>query len=70
MKVKSHTDVGGYPIFYIVSSDDGMFQSCASCVNSNRVGKNVTHCLPLINWESPDEKCSRCGGPIHSAYGE
>jgi len=50
-KVAHYAWPGGYPLFYYVESDDGRFHSCPSCVNQNRIGKNVDCCKAYINYE-------------------
>ena len=65
----SSSSVGGYPLFYYIKSDDGEFHSCPSCVNQNRVGKNVTARLSHINYEDENLTCEVCEKKIESAYG-
>ena len=70
MKVKKYAFPGGYPLFYYVESDDGKFHSCPSCINRNRVGKNVTRCDGHINYEDDSLYCEVCNEEIEAAYGE
>ena len=69
MKVEAYAWPGGYPLFHYVESDDGKFHSCTSCVNGNRVGKNVTCCKSYINYEDETLTCEVCEKKIESAYG-
>lgn len=69
-KVDHHTFPGGYPLFYYVKSDDGHLHACPSCVNQNRVGKNVKQVKSHINYEDETLTCDVCEKPIESAYGE
>ena len=74
LKVKTMTKVshyafpGGYPLFYYVESYDGKFHSCPSCVNQNRIGKNVDCCKGHINYEDETLTCDVCEKKIESAY--
>ena len=68
MKVEKYTFPGGYPLFYYVKSDDGMMHACSSCVNRNRVGKNVTDCKGHINYEDDSLTCDICEKNIEAAY--
>lgn len=70
MKVEKYAFPGGYPLFYYVESDDGKFHSCPSCINRNRVGKNVIRCDGHINYEDDSLYCEVCNKQIESAYGE
>ena len=70
MKVETYAFPGGYPLFYYVESDDGKFHSCPSCINRNRVGKNVTRCDGYINYEDDSLYCEVCNEEIEAAYGE
>ena len=67
-KVDHYAWPGAYPMFYYVKSDDGEFHSCPSCVNQNRVGKNVTKCDGYANYEDADLTCEVCGKQIEAAY--
>lgn len=69
-KVARYCFPGGYPLFYYVESDDGKFHSCPSCVNRNRVGKNVKTCKAHINYEDETLTCEVCEKRVESAYGE
>ena len=69
MKVEKYAFPGGYPLFYYVESDVGKFHSCPSCINRNRVGKNVTRCDGHINYEDDSLYCEVCNKQIESAYG-
>lgn len=66
--VRHHTEIGGYPLFCIITSDDGHFVACPSCVNQNKVGKNITCNMISINWEDSDLTCEVCEDTIDSAY--
>jgi hypothetical protein len=68
--VAHHCFPGGYPLFYYVESDDGKFHSCPSCVNQNRVGKNVKTLKAHINYEDDSLTCEVCEKRVESAYGE
>jgi hypothetical protein len=59
---------GGYPLFYYVESDDGKLHSCPSCVNQNRVGRNVKAVVGHINYEDTTLICDICEKTIESAY--
>jgi hypothetical protein len=67
--VPHHSFPGAYPIFYYVESDNGKFHSCPSCVNQNRVGRNVTKVEGHINYEDATLTCDVCEKQIESAYG-
>jgi hypothetical protein len=69
-KVPSYAFPGGYPLFYYIESDDGRFHSCPSCVNQNRIGRNVDCCKAYINYEDDTLYCEVCEKQIESAYGE
>jgi len=56
-------------LFYYVESTDGKFHSCPSCVNQNRIGKNVDCCKAYINYEDDTLFCEVCEKQIKSAYG-
>jgi len=66
-KVAHYAWPGGYPLFYYVESADGKFHSCPSCVNQNRIGKNVDCCKPYINYEDDTLICEVCEKNIESA---
>lgn len=70
-KVAHHSFPGGYPFYYYVRSElNGGIEmiACPSCVNQNRVGKNV-EVKQEINYES-EIFCDVCDKKIESAYGE
>jgi hypothetical protein len=69
-KVSHYAFPGGYPLFYYVESYDGKFHSCPSCVNQNRIGKNVDCCKGHINYEDETLTCDVCEKQIESAYGK
>ena len=59
---------GGYPLFYYVESDDGKLHSCPSCVNQNRVGRNVKAVVGHVNYENDNITCEICEKTIEPAY--
>ena len=66
-KVPHFAFPGGYPLFYVVKSDDGENSCCPSCVNQNRVGKNVAGRVGHINWEDDGLYCDVCNRHIEPA---
>ena len=68
IKVAHHAFPGGYPMFYYVESADGKFHSCTSCVNQNRIGRNVDCVKGHINYEDENLTCDICEKQIESAY--
>jgi hypothetical protein len=66
--VKSYSQLGGYPLFYYVKSDDGHLHTCASCINQNRVGKNVEKIQGHVNWEDIYLACDVCQKEISPTY--
>ena len=69
-KVAHYAFPGGYQIFYYVESDDGRMHTCPSCVNQNRVGKNVKICKGHINYEDDTLTCDVCEKKIPASYGD
>lgn len=69
----AHTDVGGYPLFYVMKDGEPM---CPKCLNENLglvLAKDdeqwtVEGCD--INYEDEALYCSHCGTKMPSAYGE
>lgn len=77
-KARSHSDVGGYPIWYLCR-DGGVL--CPACVTENI--KEIRAALADsgtdmqweinaadANWENPDLICDHCNKRIESAYVE
>lgn len=63
-KLRSHTTVGGYPLFYLDSDDSCLCPSCADFeTDENESGLNAA----AINWES-SMYCDGCGTDIEAAY--
>jgi hypothetical protein len=71
-KVRSHSYVGGYPIFYVTTDNEVL---CPRCV-----GENLDECCDpdshmlvtthAANWNDADLSCNECSRRIESAYGE
>jgi hypothetical protein len=71
-KIRTHSAVGGYPIFYL-TADDSVF--CADCVQDR-----LSRCTDpddrffvtahAVNYEDPDLYCDLCSDRIESAYAE
>jgi len=67
-KVAHHSFPGGYPFYYHIRSNLNIEVACPSCVNQNRVGKDV-EVKQEINYEY-EIFCDVCDKQIESAYGE
>lgn len=68
----SHTDLGGYPLYY-VTKDNGCL--CPKCANENlelTLGDDPQWHIEQVdvNWENNDLDCDNCNEKIQSAYGE
>lgn len=68
---QAFTDLGGYPIYYLVQ-DGGVL--CPKCANENlnlTLGEDPQWKIVEgeINYEDPDITCDHCNSTIPSAYG-
>ena len=63
-KLRSHSKVGGYPIFYL---DEGDCVLCPECATDELTDGNKLSAAAL-NWESL-MYCDQCSTEIESAYG-
>jgi hypothetical protein len=69
---ESHSDLGGYPLFYL-TADMGVL--CPCCANENMRltldGDDQWRIVAVeINYEDEDLMCDNCYQKIASAYGE
>lgn len=69
--VRSHSQLGGYPLFYLTTFDEVM---CAACVQEEIESGDwggadiVTQCG--VNYENHGLHCNECDAKIEAAYGE
>ena len=62
-ELPSHSNVGGYPIFYITETDKVL---CPYCANKTLKAKDESIVRYSVNWDG-DIFCE-CGSQIESAY--
>lgn len=67
-KLRSFTDVGCYPIFYVNEDDDLL---CPECATVTLTDEDLSQIVSAdVNWEDPAMFCAECGARIESAYAE
>lgn len=62
-ELPTHTNMGGYPLYYLDQQDT---LHCAACATKNK-DKIVYH---NVHWEGVSLDCEECREEIESAYGE
>jgi hypothetical protein len=65
-KLRSFTDLGGYPVFYLDRANNCLCAECAQ--NNDEYDQPIT--AVDINWEDSSLYCDQCSERIESAYAE
>jgi hypothetical protein len=68
-KRRAYTDVGCYPVFYLVTDGREEHIYCPWCCEET-TDDDLTIVGAQPNWEDPDLECAECGSRIESAYAE
>ena len=63
-KMRSHTTVGGYPIFYLDGDDSCL---CPSCADEELRWEEGKLSAAAVNWDSLLH-CDQCSNQIEAAY--
>lgn len=76
----AYTDLGGYPIFYLLADGETLCADCANGKNGSLASENLDPDCPDdtqwrivasdVNWECEDMTCAHCNRKIDSAYGD
>jgi hypothetical protein len=81
-ELRSHAEVGGYPIYYLCADGEPL---CAKCANAERalLTDSTTLANPVnstekqwhivgaeCNFENDALECAHCNGKIECAYGD
>jgi hypothetical protein len=75
-RLPAYSDLGGYPIFYVVKDGGVLCPACANGANGSLAAEPEQEDAQWaiveadIHWEGEAWPCDHCGGDIESAYGE
>lgn len=71
-EVPSHTEHGGYPLFYVTKESDVICPSCVNASLSVYRDKDDPNYIEVVdvNWEDGNLYCDDCGNHVVSAYAE
>ena len=68
-KLRAHTIIGGYPIYYICADGGTLCSECADCDRCKQADDNPDdkqwHLVDVdVNCKDRDLRCSNCNAPI------
>lgn len=69
--LRAHTELGGYPLYYIDRDGSVLCPKCSQESDEDR--DEIPQFKPSdagVNWEDPCLYCDDCGERIESAYAE
>lgn len=75
---KSHTSVGGYPLYFVMADGESLCVRCAvakkplieEAVRDQDKNSTWLTCGIEVNWKDPALFCAHCNERIESAYAE